>query len=56
MGLALLEVLGVLSYLALQEVRVLFGLTPMTALGSGSGWSYSETSGLQKVEEERGLR
>lgn len=46
MGLALLEVLGGLSYPALRVARVLFGPTPPTGRGSGSVWSYSETGGL----------
>lgn len=44
-GLALPEVLGGLSFPALLVVRVLFGLTPTIGWGSGSVWSYSETSG-----------
>lgn len=45
MAPALPEVLGGLSYPALQVVRVLFGLTPLTGRESGSVWSCSETGG-----------
>lgn len=44
-GLALPEVLEGLFDLALLVAQVLFGLTLQTGQGSGSGWSYSETSG-----------
>lgn len=55
-GLALPEAPGGLSFPAPRVVRVLFGPTLQTGRGSGSVWSYSETSGLQEVEEENSLK
>lgn len=55
-GLVPQEVLGGRSDPAHQAVRVLFGLTQKTGRGSGSIWSYNETSGLQQEGEESHLK
>lgn len=59
-GLAPPVVPGDRTDLALQEVLVLFGLMQRTEQGSGSIWSCSETSGLQRrsrvVEMEKAFQ